>query len=70
MLPAPRQTTIVAGLRDAAHQRRELFGRGQDERVAMAVRIDRRGQRLLVDALDRRLAGGVDVGDDHACRRR
>ena len=31
----------------------------------MAVRIDRRGQRLLVDALDRRLAGGIHVGDDH-----
>src|ERR1700691_1804720 len=31
----------------------------------MAVRIYRGRQRLLVDSLDRRLAGGVDVSDDH-----
>ena len=34
--------------------------------MAMAVGGDRGRERLLVDAFDRRLAGGVDVGDDHA----
>ncbi len=33
--------------------------------VAVAVRLDRRHQRVAVDAVDRLLAGRVDVGDDH-----
>ena len=32
----------------------------------MAVSGDRGRERLLVDAFDRRLAGGIDIGDDHA----
>ena len=34
--------------------------------MAVAVGGDRGGERLLVDAFYRRLAGGIDVGDDHA----
>ena len=66
IVPAPRKTTIVAGRGERADQRRELLRRRQGDRVTVAVRGDRRRERILVDALDRRLAGRIDVGDDHA----
>ena len=34
--------------------------------MPVAVRADRGRERVLVGALDRRLAGRIDVGDDHA----
>ena len=56
---------IIARLRQRMHHPRQFLGRRQHQGVAMAVGGDRRRQRRLVDALDRRFAGGIDVGDDH-----
>ena len=65
MVPAPRQTTRSPG---AARLRRcggELAGPRQRRHMAMAVAEQPVDQRVAVDALDRRLAGGIDIGDDH-----
>ena len=65
MLPAPRKIDIVAGLGLRAHNLRNLCGLAECERLAMTVRFDRRDERVAIGALDRRLAGGVDIRDDH-----
>ena len=66
MLPAPRHTTRSPGCGDRRHQRRQLLGAVQRAHVAMAVAAHAVDQRVAVDALDRRLAGGIDRGDQHA----
>ena len=38
-------------------------GNGID--LAVAASADRRNEMIAVDAFDRRLAGRIDVGDDH-----
>ena len=66
MLPAPRQTTTSPGR--ATRQIRPGRSPGAAERRARRdgrARCSPLDQRVAVDALDRRLAGGIDIGDQH-----
>ena len=65
MLPAPRQTTRSPGRVSSRDQRRQVLRPVDRPHVAVAVAADTLDQRVAVDALDRRLAGGVDRGDQH-----
>ncbi len=65
MLPAPRQTTKSPGRAMAWTISARCSGPGQRHHAAMAARAQALHQRVAVDARHRRLAGGIDVGDDH-----
>ena len=65
MSPAPRQTTRSPSLRLGGDQGRQLGGALQRQHMAVAVALQALDQGVAVDALDRRLAGRVDVGHDH-----
>src|SRR5215510_40368 len=56
---------VVAPAHQVLDAARELKRSVERDHLAVAARADRRHQRLAVGAGDRRLAGRIDVGDDH-----
>ena len=63
ILPAPRQTTTSPGRATCQIMPGRSPGAMQRMDVAMAGALHQADQHVAVDALDRRLAGGVNVGD-------
>ena len=64
--PAPRHTTMSPGCASlAAASARAPSGPASGARVAVAVRAQPGDQRVARHAFDRRLAGRVDIGDQH-----
>src|SRR3546814_18507825 len=54
----------VAGRPDLPYQRGQLVRRTKRHDPAVSMGLQPRDQRIAVDALDRLLAGSVDIGDD------
>src|SRR3954467_4824901 len=56
---------VVAGLSEALHDAGKLRLAGQSDYLAVAAGANGRDQMIAVDAFDWRLAGRIDLGDDH-----
>ncbi len=65
ILPAPRHTTTSPGRAICQIMPGRSPGPLERHDIAMAGALHQAHQHVAIDALDRRLARGIDLGDDH-----
>ena len=60
-----KEDDVIAGLGERCGSVRQILRPLHGKRLAMAARFQRGDETVAIGALDRRLAGRIDIGDDH-----